>query len=91
MDLESFSGSSVLKKLSPCKAVGINVRSSPGRQSLKVLVVNYESHPPRPGGHAVCHVVPRSQHGGRLDDNVVGLERGVREVEAIRLAPGVLL
>ena len=62
-----------------------------GGQRLKVLVVDDESHPARPRGHAVRHLVPRSEHGGWLNHDVVRLERGVREVEAIHLAPRVLL
>ena len=62
-----------------------------GWQRLEVLVVNDQSHPSRPGGHAVRHVVPCPQHGGRLDHNVVRLERGVREIEALHLVPCLLL
>ena len=76
---------------SPCKAVGINVGTPSGWQRLKVLVVNDESHSARPGGHAVRHLVARSQHGRRFNDDVVRLEGGVSEVEALHLAPWVLL
>ena len=72
-------------RISPCKAVWINVGTPSGRQRLKVLVVNDESHPARPGGHAVRHLVPRPQHRGRFYHDVVRLEGGVREVEALHL------
>ena len=62
-----------------------------GWQRLKVLVVDDQSHPSGPGGHAVRHVVPGPQHGGGLDHDVVRLERGVREVEALQLVPCLLL
>ena len=58
-----------------------------GWQRLKVLVVNDESHSARPGGHAVRHLVPCSQHSRRFNDDVVWLEGRVGEVEALHLAP----
>ena len=76
---------------SPCQTVGVYVGSPPWWQSLKVLIVDDERHPARPRGHAVGHVVPCPKNGGRLDDDVAWLQRGVREVEALHLAPRVLI
>ena len=65
--------------------------SPPWRQSLEVLIVDDERHAARPRGHAVGHVVPCPKNSRRLDDDVARLQRGVGEVEALRLAPRVLI
>lgn len=65
--------------------------SPPWWQRLEVLIVDDERHAARPRGHAVGHVVPCPENGRRLDNDVAWLQRGVREVEALHLAPGVLI
>ena len=46
----------------PGQAVRVYVGAPPGREALKVLVVDDERHAAGPGGQAVSHVVTRPQH-----------------------------